>query len=436
MMWKKLITALYGASMDYYKHWSEHLRELMFALFIVLCIRSMVGVVYRIPTGSMIPTLIEGDLLVGNRFYYGLKLPFTEGVPGFRLPPVREVAAGDLIIFRAPPEQLVAELRIFYQPAEPTAQLSAAERALLGKLNHIVGNPDSPYAKRPISLRADEPDLQWLAAPTNYIFLNTGKSSVTVQLPRGLYLEYRQELSKVLDVVSVYEHRSIFTFAETQAEGVMMRVTRPLFTAASIITTAMLNSPFCLLYRMIYVSVQEGRVVGLAALSQHELSLYPHPWLALYREYVKRVIAMEGDTVELRAKRLYINGQLVPWSEAASDPSDASFTFFTEAMSYSTKTGLAGQQVFSHPVRSSDFSLEPFMTFDTELWPLATESPYAVGFRDNFGPVTVPQDHYFVMGDNRDESLDSRYIGFVPKWEVRGAPMYIFFPAERRGRIR
>ncbi len=77
-----------------------------------------------------------------------------------------------------------------------------------------------------------------------------------------------------------------------------------------------------------------------------------------------------------------------------------------------------------------------FMTFDTELWHLATESPYAVGFRDNFGPVTVPQDHYFVMGDNRDESLDSRYIGFVPKWEVRGAPMYIFFPAERRGRIR
>jgi signal peptidase I len=47
--------------------------------------------------------------------------------------------------------------------------------------------------------------------------------------------------------------------------------------------------------------------------------------------------------------------------------------------------------------------------------------------RDNWGPVVVPPGQYFVMGDNRDNSFDSRYWGFVPRAVIRGRPMFIYY---------
>jgi signal peptidase I len=47
--------------------------------------------------------------------------------------------------------------------------------------------------------------------------------------------------------------------------------------------------------------------------------------------------------------------------------------------------------------------------------------------RDNWGPIVVPEHHYFVLGDNRDNSLDSRYWGFVPDSLVRGSPLVIYY---------
>ena len=47
--------------------------------------------------------------------------------------------------------------------------------------------------------------------------------------------------------------------------------------------------------------------------------------------------------------------------------------------------------------------------------------------RNNWGPIVVPQQHYFVLGDNRDNSLDSRYWGFVPDSLVRGSPLFVYY---------
>jgi signal peptidase I len=95
------------------------------------------------------------------------------------------------------------------------------------------------------------------------------------------------------------------------------------------------------------------------------------------KDFIKRVIGVEGDTVRLVNKKLYVNGGEVP------DP---------------------------HAVYKEDSS------FLSDLQK-----------RENFGPVTVPKGQLFVLGDNRDRSLDSRFWGFVPAKDVRGKAFIIYW---------
>jgi len=100
------------------------------------------------------------------------------------------------------------------------------------------------------------------------------------------------------------------------------------------------------------------------------------------KDFIKRVIGVEGDTVRIVNKKLYINGVEVP------DP---------------------------HAVYKEDLIL-----------------PGDMQKRDNFGPVTVPKGNLFVLGDNRDRSLDSRFWGFVPLEDVRGKAFIIYWSWDRQ----
>jgi len=95
------------------------------------------------------------------------------------------------------------------------------------------------------------------------------------------------------------------------------------------------------------------------------------------KDFIKRVIGVEGDTVEIKDKKLFINGQ----------PFDDPYGHFK----------------------------------DNAIIPGHVQP------RDNFGPITVPEDSIFVMGDNRDRSADSRFWGFVRLNQVKGKAFLIYW---------
>ena len=100
------------------------------------------------------------------------------------------------------------------------------------------------------------------------------------------------------------------------------------------------------------------------------------------KDFIKRVIGVPGDTVRIVNKKLYINGA------EAQDP---------------------------HAVYKED-----------------TVLPGDAQKRDNFGPITVPPGKIFVLGDNRDRSLDSRFWGFVPLEDVKGKAFIIYWSWDRQ----
>jgi signal peptidase I len=102
------------------------------------------------------------------------------------------------------------------------------------------------------------------------------------------------------------------------------------------------------------------------------------------RDFIKRVIGLPGETIELKQKKVYVNGT----------PLDEPYVHF----------------------------LEPPSTGTSEVTSLDV--------RERFGPVTVPADHYFVMGDNRDNSQDSRYWGFLPRDYVKGKALILYWSYE------
>jgi signal peptidase I len=104
------------------------------------------------------------------------------------------------------------------------------------------------------------------------------------------------------------------------------------------------------------------------------------------RDYIKRVIGLPGETLELKAKKIFINGVLL----------DEPYVHFLEP---------PGAVTDIHEVTSLDV-------------------------RERYGPVTVPANQYFMMGDNRDNSQDSRYWGFLRRDYIKGKALVIYWSYE------
>jgi signal peptidase I len=110
---------------------------------------------------------------------------------------------------------------------------------------------------------------------------------------------------------------------------------------------------------------------------------------------IKRLIGLPGETIEIKKNQLFVNGQSADYSQLR-DPLLA-------------------------PLREEDqeegvYALESLGS----LFHVMQVKPHYYNPMKNYGPITIPENQYFVMGDNRDNSADSRYYGLIPRSEIRG----------------
>ncbi len=129
----------------------------------------------------------------------------------------------------------------------------------------------------------------------------------------------------------------------------------------------------------------ERAVLPVGTLARGDVVVFKYP-VEPDRDFIKRVIGLPGETIEVKEKKVYINGK----------PFEEPYVHF-----------------LAPPAAQSE--LHEVTSFDV---------------RERYGPVTVPANQYFVMGDNRDNSQDSRYWGFLPRENVKGKALVIYWSYE------
>jgi len=147
-----------------------------------------------------------------------------------------------------------------------------------------------------------------------------------------------------------------------------------------------------------FKKVQRGDVVVFRFPTEDKKS--PH----YGKDFIKRAIGLPGDTLEIRRKQVFINGQPLAenYVNFATDYTNPPTRLFPEpgALQKHWESGnlhlMAGEDV-----------------------------------RDNFGPVAVPEGHYLVMGDNRDQSFDSRFWGPLSDKYMKGRAWFVYLPLKR-----
>jgi signal peptidase I len=147
----------------------------------------------------------------------------------------------------------------------------------------------------------------------------------------------------------------------------------------------LLVGDFLLVNKLAYVRPVlpfEGALLPHKAIARKDIVVFKWP-KDLTKDFVKRVIALPGEKVEIKDKQVLINDK----------PIDEPYKVHSDSQVY------AKNNVYN----------------------------YDDVIRDNYGPVIVPPGHLFVMGDNRDNSADSRYWGFLSLDNIKGKPWVIYF---------
>ena len=494
---KSWIDNAYYFSINQYLHWRHHFKEYFWAIVIAIVIRSMIVTIYKIPTPSMVPTIQVGDMLIANHFYYGLKIPFTYGLNGLRLKAIQKPEVGNVIIFQAPKEEnfYIITLNAFSQQGHDLLlkfnKLSSFKRPISLEKNHQTNYLylSEPFRAQEFSRiflhqslyddfisaiktnRLTEPylyiTLEISDASQGYKFLNglekklnknkmqmsyfpKQENFTSIFIPKSAYESEQKNFEKAsvtgsiriiaqreqnesIFIYNVEKQKHYMTYYENRYKGWWRSLIAPPISITSLLASVFINSPPFLFYRLLMNTTQRIFLQKDTSFLS-EVKWYPNRFNNTTKDFVKRLIAKGGDTVEIINKKIYVNDVAYQWTENAPPKNQAIANIYLEHIPRQSKDKNKGKgKTYQIRINPHD-NILPKEKFPTTLWPLDPNiRAYGLGedYKDNFGPIVVPKNHYFALGDNRDESLDSRYWGCVPEWALKGKPMIIIWPFHR-----
>jgi signal peptidase I len=197
---------------------------------------------------------------------------------------------------------------------------------------------------------------------------------------------------------------------------IVVLILRAIFVEAYVIPTASMEKSLLigdalLVNRFIYgvklpvpFSTKQIPIIPGRMPRRGEIVVFRYPFEN--KDFVKRCVAVQGDTVQIVNKVLYVNNIEV------DEP-------YVRHADRSTFRGIIAD------TRAYQEKWESAQLFDL----------IGVQVRDNFGPVVVPSDCIFAMGDNRDNSADSRFWGPLHKRYLKGKPLFIYFSFDPGGEV-
>lgn len=161
----------------------------------------------------------------------------------------------------------------------------------------------------------------------------------------------------------------------------------------------------------IRLPVINKKVISLGSPQRGDVMVFRFP-VDPKTDYIKRVVGTPGDKVEYKNKRLTVNGEVFQYQQL-NDFLDEEKLSYSRHLTETTKAR-------KHNILNDDYA--PAFVRDAMNFPGKENCNYTVeGFT-----CTVPAGQYFMMGDNRDNSFDSRYWGFVPEENIVGKAFFIW----------
>lgn len=163
----------------------------------------------------------------------------------------------------------------------------------------------------------------------------------------------------------------------------------------------LLVGDFLLVNKAVYGAEIPGTGLAFPSLASPERGevIVFHPPHEPEKHYVKRLVGLPDDTLMMRGKVLYVNGA-------------------------------AMEEPYVRHLDPHGDAVHPAMAWQAHFLKEGPRPGRYRPSRDNWGPIVVPADRYFVLGDNRDNSEDSRYWGFVQRESIKGRPWVVYYSSE------